>query len=47
MGKLKEQINMMYGKGGEANESQGGIHPSVGREKECRNDDYSKTMTRN
>lgn len=44
--KLKEQINMMYGKGGESNESQVGIHPSAGREKERRNDDYSSMMMR-
>lgn len=37
---------MMYGKGGESNESQGGIHPSAGREKERRNDDYSSMMMR-
>lgn len=37
---------MMYGKGGESNESQVGIHPSAGREKERRNDDYSSMMMR-
>lgn len=36
---------MMHGEGGETNESQGGVHPSTGKEKECRSDDYSNMTT--